>query len=370
MTRIPLWKAIEEQSVVWASIPLFRRFADHLPRNAPQRAAGLPGLLQTIQASASWAAARPLRLGFAIPWLLEQLEKFGGLPGPKPQDLGEVLVSWLNAAQRVESAHRDTVAWLRSRLPGYPALPAPQLAPGTPLTTVEFSWRLTWAPQERTRGLQLQSDPPNAGKILQATDSQQRGLNDTAHSLAAAFERTEEWIRLSVAADALDGDARAKLQNTRVKLRQRLAEKVVTAYEPNLAMPRDEYRQLVLSEEIKALEGVALEYANAFDAAEQLVEMVASDIFGQISVYGNSDIFTKPQDLDIQPGDQQTVTFTLADDSWPDVGMVAWLDDPFIVDALHITGINFNHNEAAGMVQRVTGVVLEETAAAWRGFSS
>lgn len=366
-----LWKAIQEQAASWTVTSAFERFAAQLPRNAHQRSTGLPGVLQRLDAGGGAVGSRPLRLGTSVPPdLLEKLP--GPVPAelgkePEPEDLSEEFMLWLDGARRVAWAHLDTVAWVRSRLPGYPSMPTPQLAPGTPLTTLEFTWRLIWTPNERARGLQFRAAPPEAGTLLLATEDQRRHLDDTARSLAAAFQRTEEWDRLSTATAALDSYARANLRDARAKLRQRLVDTEVTAHAPNLPRDRDQYRQLVMAEKLEALAGTAREYVDAFAAADQLVETAASDIFGQLATYGELSTLSQPEDLDLYPGNPQAVAFTLPDASWStEVGMVAWVDDPLIRDAVHITSVTVNLDHATGMVQRMTGVVLAGTAAAWR----
>ncbi len=355
-----LWRAIEAQAKSWAVLPIFLRFAAQLPRNAPQRSRGVPGLLQHMQAGGGWVGSRPLRLGFIAEQLLD------GLPGPSQGGIDEEFAPWLDDARRVESAHRDTVAWLRSRLPGYPSLPAPHLAPGTPMTTTEFTWRLIWAPRERAQGLQFLSAPPQTGPVLQTTEGELRRLDETARALAAALERTDEWTRLVAATGALDSDARASLRRTRSALRLRLAEEAVTAHEPSLAMIRDNYRHVALSEEIEALPRAAREYSDAFGFADQLVETVASDVFGQLAAYGEPLQYPPPQHLDVGAGSPQMVTFTISDSMWSETGSIVWVNDPLVPDAVHITTVTVNINAVTGDVQRVTGTVLAGTAAAWR----
>lgn len=360
MSHVPLWEAIREQAPAWATTPAFARFAAQLPRNAPQRESGLPGLLQGVEAGVHCVSSQPLRLGSSIAALV------GWIPGLNPASLGRTWTSWLEDARRVDSAHRDTVAWLRSRMPGYPSLPAPQLTAGTSLTTVEFTWRLSWTPGERGRRLQFHSAPPMAAAALQAAAEARHGLDETARTLSAALEGSEEWARLAAATEALDHAARSSLQNARARLHQRLAANAVNAYEPRLAMRRALYRQTVLSEEINALTGPAREYADAFDAADQLVETIASDVFGQLATYGEPTTIGRPRDLDMQPGESRVITFTPTDAAWPELGMLAWIDDPLIPDATLITGTTVNLDPATGEAQRLVGRVLAGTAAAWR----
>lgn len=361
MSHTLLWESIHEQAAAWAAVPTFQRFAAQLPRNAPQRQSELPELLQNVEARGGRISACPLRARTEISLMAPLMQ------GVDPRSLGTTWTSWLQDAQRVELAHRDTVAWIRSRLPGYPSLPAPQLAPGTPLTTTEITWRLIWAPGERSKGLQFQPAPPQAPSILQATEEQRRRLNQSACSVAAAFEHTNEWQHLATATQTLDHDARASLSRVRTQLRRRLSDQAIDAHEPDLAMPRDRYRQVVLSEEINTLTGAAREYADAFDALDQLVETAASDVFGQLAAYGDPTTFNGLRDLDVQPrAAGRAITFILTLTTWPEQGMIAWIDDPLITDAVRITEVKVSLSIATGEVVRVTGTVLAGTATAWR----
>src|SRR4051794_21223524 len=136
MSSARLWGAVADQAAAWADTPTVRRFARDLPRNAAGRPKGLPELLQRAQAGAGFVDAQPLRLATLLPLAAQASEDID--TQAMEADHGD----WLAATTRVESAHRATVAWLRARLPGYPALPAPQLTSGSPLRTPEFTPRL------------------------------------------------------------------------------------------------------------------------------------------------------------------------------------------------------------------------------------
>lgn len=358
MSHVPLWETIREQAKAWAAVPIFQRFASQLPRNAPQPTSGLPGLLQQIQAGDPFFGSRLLLHASHIPMMLHVI------PGLDPGILGTTWTSWLDDARSVETAHRDTVAWVRSRLRGYPLLPAPQLSPGTPLTTNKFTWRLIWTPGERSRQLQFQPAPPQASLALQATEVERRRLDNCARAVVAAFEDTDEWAHLAAATEALDGDARASLRSVRATLQQRLTAQAVDDHEPSLAMHRDSYRRVVLSEEIETLSGSAREYTDAFDAADQLVEKAASTVFGQLAAHGEPTRHVRPQDVELLP--HRAVTFTLTDNVLPpEIGSVAWIDDPLIPDAVHINAYNMSYERATGVAVSVSGSVLTGTATAW-----
>jgi hypothetical protein len=201
---------------------------------------------------------------------------------------------------------------------------------------------------------------------LQTTGSELRRLDETARALADALERTDEWTRFLAATGALDSDARASLRRTRAALRLRLAEEAVTAHEPSLAMIRDKYRHVALSEEIEALTDAAREYSDAFGVVDELLETVASDVFGQLAAYGEPLQYPPPEHLDVGAGSPQTVTFTITDSMWSETGSIVWVNDPLVPDAVHITTVTFNIGVVTGDVQRITGTVLAGTAAAWR----
>lgn len=158
MNDAAVWQAVTQQAAVWAALPAVQEFARQLPRNAPTRSSGVPGRLQQMQASDADIAGTPMRLTRTV-HLFEQVPY---LDAPYDKDAWR---AWLQSAARIEAAHRTTIAWLRSRMPGYPQLPAPQLAPGTALTTTEYTFRLAWQPGERAAGLQMRGlCPRTAGR--------------------------------------------------------------------------------------------------------------------------------------------------------------------------------------------------------------
>jgi hypothetical protein len=158
-TTAGLWRAIRAQAEVWSQTPVVRHVADHLPRNAPreQRRAGsstIPALLQGLSAAFS-GMLHPLMLGTRVQFVMAQPFQ----PFERNVDESE-LKEWLRAAIALESAHRVTLAWFRSRLPGYPVVRAPQLARNSQFTTREYTPRFIWTVDERGIGLQFQSAPP------------------------------------------------------------------------------------------------------------------------------------------------------------------------------------------------------------------
>ncbi|AZM89951.1 MULTISPECIES: hypothetical protein [Streptomyces] len=353
MSTQSIWRAVARQAEVWAGIAVVQELAAPLPRNASGTSAGVRGRLQRMQAGGMNIGGQPLRAGSSVRYAL-------ALPFPGgEEDCPEgAWVAWVRAADRVEAAHRQTIAWLRSRLPGYPMIPAPQISADTALATTEFTYRLGWHPQERAAGFRFRSCPPTAASVLGADPQQEHALAETARQLAAALLASPEWSRLACAREALDGEARAALGASRTRLRRRLSPEAIDACEPGLALKRDQYRCVVLAEELETLSGPAREYADAFDGADLLVETAASDVFGQLALYGAVTRLAGIRDVDLDPGQSRSVHFSVDDEIWLVPGQLVRLDDGLITEVVRLTGVSMSFTAADGARLRLTGEVL------------
>ncbi|MCU1615837.1 MAG: hypothetical protein JWO98_3377 [Frankiales bacterium] len=275
------------------------------------------------------------------------------------------LAPWLEAATKVEMAHRDAIAWLRSRLPGYPMLPAPQLAPNTPLTTREFTWRLSWQPGEQGQGLQFRAAPSRTAELLEVSGGQSTELEESARWLARAFSETEEWLRLDAATRSLTASDRDDLQKCRSRIKRRLVPAAVDEHDDRLALPRDEFRSSVVLEELESLQGGARGYAFAFDAMDQLIEYAVSDVFGQLLAYGPPQRLSPIAALDFNPGAMPSVSFSTDDSAWLDTCQILWLDSDFVADAVMVTGLTISLDPGRSMGQRITARLLTGSGEAW-----
>lgn len=358
MTTTELWWALADLAGVWRQTDVLDSFARELPDNALQRSHGLPGILQTLQAGG--LAGNPLLLAGYLPAAVSVA------PEIDEQQIRAMHGDWLEAAARAEAAHRVTIAWLRARLPGYPTLPAPQLAPGAPLTNSEFTYRIIWQPRERAAQLHLRDVPGEIAGALLADVATARELTQATRDVAGALGETPQWAALADAAGALDETARSALRSARSRTRERLAPGEVDAYEPRLTLRRNTYREHVISEELETLTGSARAFADAFDAADGLVEFAASNVFGQLACYPVRTMTAT--DLEIIPGATATVRYTTPDvmPDMPRPDAVAWLDDPLVPDAVQIKHVTMSFDAASQVTLNVTAAVLAGTAAAWR----
>lgn len=362
MTSIEVWRATSTLAEAWGASAVVRDFARELPRNSAQASSGLPGYLQELTAAGASVTSRPLRAWSEVEMFRSQLPS----SGPPPDE--QALARWMSLAQRVESAFRATVGWIRSRLPGYPNLHVPHLVDGTPLTTPEFTWRLAWPRAELRMGLQSLPAPPRAAEALGLGASQARHVNNCARTLAASLAATPEFGRLASARSELDAEARQHLGATNALLRRELAAAAVDGFEPQLAIRRDQYRQERLETAVSSLQGPAHEYARAFEAAARIVELAAGDVFGQLVAYGEPTMRPSGSDLDATVTAEGTrlVAFRATDQEWWNVGDIVWIDDPLVEDALLVTMFSVSFTQLGGLDQQITAEVLENTAAAWQ----
>jgi len=358
-----MWSAVNALAQTWADLPLVQRFKAALPRNAPQRIAGIPGRLQEMEAANATVSAYPLRLTGTIRLFTDHI------PGsaPEMQPAPQLWDAWRETAAQVEAAHKLTITWLRSQMPGYPDLPALYLAPGATLTTAEMPYQLTWTPGEllpgsRTHLLAL------IGQTLQSTPEEHRQLTDNTRALGLTLNGADEWARLATATVELTESGRADLRQARETVTRRLSADQVGVHS-QLMIPRYNYRVTVLAEVLGTLHGSALEYSIAFEAANRLLETAASDVFGELAAYGPPAMLSEPHDIDLRPGSFQLVSFTNSSaargfQGFLEMGQVLWFNDMLVSDAVRLIGVTTNISPM-GATERWTGIVLPETSAAW-----
>lgn len=358
MSNTDLWNAIYSQATAWSETPVFQKFAALLPSNTTGRLASANEVLQNLNAAGAQIDSRPLRAFSSINLMLGQV--------PEPGRPSESLAEWLGCAGSVEAAHREFVAWLRSRLPHYPMLRVPQLARDTPLTTSEFTWRLNWRREDFSSGLQFLPTPRNVTGLLGGSDEHRQELDRTARAVSAAFEKTDEWLAFAEAAESLQRRDLEELSTATKTAKVKLKPEFIDAYEPHMVVRRNEFRENVISTVLETLSGAAQEYVEKFTSIDTLIERAASDAFGQLAAYRNPSSFGNVSEIDVDPGVNQRVHFTLGDVRFPKLGMLVFVDDEMIPDAMLLSTVHFTHDVGIGSAFRVTGEVLKGSGDAWR----
>jgi hypothetical protein len=284
----------------------------------------------------------------------------------------------LAVGRPVEDAHLQTLAWLRSRLPGYPMIPAPQLAPGTPWTSPQYTNRVPWRSGDLAAGMQYAARPPHVAQMLGVEGQVAAALDDAAAAVAAAVDQHPVVRRFGEAMDALDATDRALLRTARVDLRASLAAKLIDAHEPSAPLPRNEFRERVTAARVASLDGRARELADAFAGVDEFLERATSDVFGQLVLFGRPAEARLAPELIVRanasngssdPGWASVmVSGTRQPDrasDFPAPGMLLRLEDPLVQDVVRVVGISFSMGEVGGGSIELNAEVLPGTTAGW-----
>lgn len=364
-TSPELWGAAWRLADAWSETPGVKDLAATLPRNQQLQnrglgATGIPALLQHLEAGARMMM-KPLMLGSRVPALLDQPFFSQEASAVDPSELA----AWVTMANQIEAAHRMTLAWLRSRLAGYPILRAPQLAPGTLLTTLEMTIHYIWTKEELSGGLNQIPAPPGVADLLGADANASRKLDEAARQLVASFEGSPAWLRFHDALGGLDETGKLALRAARRELTERLSDAAVEDHEERLALPRSEYRGNTTAEVIDSLAGSAREYADAFTGAQDLLTLVACDIFGELALFGEP--WSVPVlNLEAPEPGQPIVAFEAqgATGIFLTTGQVLWLSNESVTDAVRIEAMSMTF-DVEGVRERCEARVLFGTAAGW-----
>lgn len=365
-TSPDLWASVWRLARAWSHTPRVRELAATLPRNQPpkeqgNKGAGISALVQHLEANAGMMM-KPLMYSSRIPSLLNQPLLSGfGMPA---LDENELRV-WLQIAAKLEGAHQITLGWLRSSLAGYPVLRAPQLVPGTPLTTTEMTTRYIWSKQEFASDLNQLPTPPHVPELLGADSKGTQELEEAARQVSQALVKSQEWVDFHDAHNSLTEDAKEALRAARRELKERLCAEAVDDHEPNLAIPRAEYRSHAMTEVVESLSGPARIYADAFGAVDRLLDLTLGDIFGELVVFG------QPWRIPVfnvetpRPGEPIVGFETGPAASFLTTGQILWLATEAIGDAVRVERHQIAMDQVEGTQNYFEARVLRNTGRGW-----
>ncbi len=345
-----LWTACADQATAWRASPIAQRVRGQLPRNAAEPGKGLPHLLLNFDSGNGWIN-RPLRL--------PQLLTLGQMM--QPAEYEQICqTSWHADLGRVAAAHRITVAWIRARLPGYPMIPAPQLARGSALTTREVPFELEWDPAMLGAGLQFIDPVHQIAAALEVSGPAAAAVEQAVRGVVAALHETPTWTRYATALAVLDTTDRAVLNQARRTIDADLRPEKIDGYEPNLLYPRYHYRKQVVADAVAALDGTARGFADAFADIDDLITTACSDVFGQL-------LFHEPLHIQVKDVERH-----LDDPSWVSfetdfagfglgLSVVCATDDPTLTDLVLVEGEE-NFIQPDAWTIRIAGRVLNESS--------
>lgn len=365
-TASDLWASVWRLARTWSHTPCVQEFAVSLPRNQPpnersNKGAGISALVQHLEANAGMMM-KPLMYSSRIPALLNQ-PLLGGL-GMPALDENELRV-WLQIAAKLEGAHQITLGWLRASLAGYPILRAPQLAPGSPLTTTEMTTRYIWSKQEFASGLNQLPAPPHVPELLGADSTGTQGLEEAARQVRQSLVESRTWADFQDAHNSLTVDAKEALRAAKRELKELLLAEALDDHEPNLAIPRAEYRSHVMTEVVESLSGPARIYADAFGEVDRLLDLTLGDIFGELVAFG------KPWRVPVfnvetpRPGEPIVGFETGPAASFLTTGQILWLATEAIGDAVRVERHQIAMDQVEGTQHYFEARVLRNTGRGW-----
>ncbi|ADD40097.1 hypothetical protein [Stackebrandtia nassauensis] len=363
---VELWRSVREQAQVWAEIPIVAEVSSALPKNAPLADKQLgqktvAALLQELVAGYSDAMRNPLLLASIVPLLYEDHKKHSSSKVSE-QTLGV----WLTKMTFLERAHRVTVAWFRAHLAGYPFILAPQLAKGSPFTTLEFTNQLIWSPEERKLGLQFMSCPPKVPSIVKAQKIAKQ-IDESARAVCRALQETKEWNTFTSTNDALTDIDKTNLKESRNELSRVLSSGEVDSNTTKLAIDRSRYRADSTRRAVARLSGGARNYAEAFIQANDLINLCTDEVFAQLVMYGEPEMVAASC-IDFRGGGSKRIDFEVHDYPVFDIipGNIVRVDDPLVDDAIRVLRTNISFGNVDGISAIVGGSVLTGTSHAWR----
>lgn len=340
MTTADVWVATRNLAEQWRQSALIKRFVDQLPRNNSANE-GIPEMLRNIDAStAGSVSGQPLipnrweDFARQIPWVA--LDATG--------------VGFLAAARPIGFAAELQTAWLRSRLPGYPMIPAPHLAPDTHRTTVEIGMDLAWRREALQGGLQFEPTPRGIDQLL---GIDQRSYNAVIHEVANALQGTREWMTFATQSTDLTEVSRRELVEARKRLRTLLSQAAVDDYEPERMARRNDYRRHQVAAVINELSDSAREFAAAFERVDELIDWVSLRVLGNLIAYGRPTVLRDVDEVECEGG----ILRFHSDDPFPRSSLVR-IDHPLAPDPALVTSMSFYRDERGTAINQFEAKIL------------
>jgi hypothetical protein len=248
---------------------------------------------------------------------------------------------------------------VRSVLPGYPTMPAPQLARGSYHTMDNFS--PPWSREIMGAGVQYENVAQRIDTLLGI-----RG-NGTVSRLQAAFQALPSWTVFDTRHKVLIPDVRTEL----LAARRTITEQTNAQNSSEEIDPGDPYTPLNRARQttetvVASLSGDAQDYANAFGSVTEEIDRVVAGILPQLVAFGPPETLTTARDLEIFVTQPPTVAFKLHDNEFAQKGQLYWTNDSVIVDALYVEAAHMAHDNVHDLRFQFEATVLTGTSAAWR----
>lgn len=319
----------------------FRRELDWIVEDLDNPAA-IPGLLSMTRMSSSEFYSYPTRLYNAFPHLnitLTERDK-----------------QFVRNSNNIDKSISYLTWWIRSRLPGFPVLPVPQLARNS--FHAKDDPDMPWTSDGLSAGIQLHSVPTNCDRFLGVESG------PAASQLRDAFTKLPSWIEFEELSKQLDAATRSELVSAKLELEKK-AQAAKGENGNDFADPRLHWRRAreVTAEAVAALSPFAAKFATTFDSLNSAINLALPSVLTQLIAFGPPRHLTGVADLKVQPTDPPTISFEL--ESGASTSCLYWTDDSLIPDAVRIESVSFGSSQIHGSRSSANAVVLEGTSTAW-----
>jgi hypothetical protein len=348
MTTEDIWPAVQALAATWSNSPLIETLVSRHPARTDSNDA-VTEALKNLQAGTNALTEAPL---LTMVW--EQLAQQMPLV-----QLTDELRSYLRQVAPLGQAVGLTVGWVRSRLPLYPKIPVPQFSPRGFRRSPEFSFRVPWAQEFLSAGLQDEPTPPNVARILRVGEQE---MQTSAQNVLAAFIGSSEWQQYANLAASLTDHDRELLDASRHRVGVLLNPRILDEYEDARTERRNAFRRERVAEVVGELKGRPKELADAFDIIDDLIDHALINVHGQLTIRGLPPLID-PIDLDL---DGPRAAFDYEGDAVFGVGESVRLNDSLAMGAYRIDGMSFNFGQIEGSRMSFTAEGLPGTQMAFQ----
>jgi hypothetical protein len=304
--------------------------------------AAIPGLLRMTRMSSSEFYSYPTRLYNAFPHLNISLTK-------RDQ-------RFVRNSNNIDKSISYLTWWIRSRLPGFPVLPVPQLARNA--FHAKHDPDMPWTSDGLSAGIELRSFPTNCDMFLGVE------TGPAANQLRDAFAELPCWVEFGELSNRLDDATRSELVSAKLELEKK-AQAAERETGNDFADPRIHWRRAreLTAEAVAELSPFAAKFATTFDSVNSAINLVLPSVLAQLIAFGPPRHLTGVSELKVQPTDPATISFE--SESTASTSCLYWTDDSLIPDAVRIESVSFGGSQIHGNRSSASAVVLQQTSTAW-----
>lgn len=339
-----IWTSTIRIGEIWAesqAVTDFRRELGLIVEDLDNPAA-IPGLLNITRMSTSEFYSYPTKLYNAFPHL--------------KVDLTARDQQFMRNSRNIDGAISYLTWWIRSRLPGFPVLPVPQLARNS--FHAKHDPDMPWTSDGLAAGIQFRSAPESCDVFLGVE------TGPAAGELRDAFAELPSWIEFEELSNRLDAATRSELVSAKLDLEKK-ARAAESETGNDLGDQRIHWRRAreVTAGALAELSPFAAKFAATFDSVNSAINLALPGVLAQLIAFGPPRHLTGVTGLNVQPTKPPTISFEL--ESGAATSCLYWTDDNLIPDAVRIEVVSFGSSQIHGNRNSASAVVLEGTSSAW-----